>query len=191
MAAAEEAEAAIGDEIAEDDADEEPILERFSPVGAIVPVLRQEQQRAGWWPTNTASASATSSSSSHLAATAVPPAWCQTTDQAGVCCWEAIAAMTYARRWKGCVVAMLGDGTMLGMYPVVTSDLLRELIHRSDAPPPRYLREIVASYHNDHGMSGGEGSPNWRGGASSRRLAAGGGGGWWGPLTRKAAEEMR
>ena len=68
--------------------------------------------------------------------------------------------MTYARRWKGCVVAMLGDGTMLGMYPVVTSDLLRELIHRSDAPPPRYLREIVASYHNDQVMSGGEGSPN-------------------------------
>ena len=74
----------------------------------------------------------------------VAPLWFDPTSGPS-CCWEAIAAMTYARKWRGCVVAV-HDGMALGIYPVVTSSILGELIARSDAPQPRYLRALVASH---------------------------------------------
>jgi hypothetical protein len=50
--------------------------------------------------------------------------------------------MCYARKWQGCVVALL-DGEMLGLYPLVLSSHLEKLYRLDEfyrrsalAPPP-------------------------------------------------------
>jgi hypothetical protein len=75
----------------------------------------------------------TSAAAKSAAANGLPP-WVEAAR--APCCWEAVAAMCYARKWRGCVVALL-DGEMLGLYPLVLSSSLDELYRRSAlAPPP-------------------------------------------------------